>query len=95
MKHQRSIRESCDNGKRRKSFQLNTSWYRVEIHNLLISLTLEINRDFIMSNGSSGKKSYTCVLVIDVEAPNREKAAERFVNEIEQGWISPEDVQIE
>ena len=76
-------------------FPNHTSWYRVEIHNLLISLTLEINRDFIMSNGSNGKKSYTCVLVMDVEAPTKEKAAERFVDEIEQGWISPEDVQIE
>ena len=46
-----------------------------------------------MSNQS--KKSFTCVLVMDVEAPSKEAAAEKFVDEIEEGWISPEDVQIE
>lgn len=47
-----------------------------------------------MSSGNNSKKSYTCVLVLDVEASTRERAVEKFVNEIEQGWISPEDVQI-
>lgn len=48
-----------------------------------------------MSNQNNSKRSFTCVLVMDVEAPTREKAAEKFVDEIEEGWISPEDVQIE
>jgi hypothetical protein len=47
-----------------------------------------------MSGGISSKKSYTCVLVLDVEASSKEKAMEKFVDEIEQGWISPEDVQV-
>jgi hypothetical protein len=47
-----------------------------------------------MSSGNSNKKSYTCVLVIDVQAPTKEEAAEKFVDEIEGGWISPEDVQV-
>jgi hypothetical protein len=47
-----------------------------------------------MSGGNSDKKSYTCVLVLDVEASSKEKAMEKFVDEIEQGWISPEDVQV-
>ena len=46
------------------------------------------------SKNSSHKRSYTCVLMLDVRAPSKEKAAERFMNEIEEGWVLPEDVQI-
>ncbi len=49
----------------------------------------------VLALESQSKKSFTCVLVMDVEAPTKEKAAEKFVEEIEGGWISPEDVQIE
>jgi hypothetical protein len=43
---------------------------------------------------SNQRKSYRCVLVIDVEAKNKAKAAERFLNEVEQGWVLPDDVVV-
>lgn len=39
-------------------------------------------------------KSFRCVLELDVEAPSKEEAAEKFVDEIEGGWVSPEDVKV-
>jgi hypothetical protein len=45
-----------------------------------------------MSNNKN--KSYTCTLVIDVEAPNKRKAAEMLLQEIEDGWVMPEDITV-
>lgn len=39
-------------------------------------------------------RSYTCTLVIDVEAPNKRKAAEQLLQEIEEGWVLPEDIAV-
>ncbi len=39
-------------------------------------------------------KTFRCVLVIDINAKDKDKAAKRFINEIEQGWVLPEDVQV-
>lgn len=39
-------------------------------------------------------RSYRCALVLDVEAPNKRKAAEQLLQEIEDGWVLPEDVDV-
>jgi hypothetical protein len=39
-------------------------------------------------------KSYRCVLVIDLHAKNKSKAAEQLISEVEQGWILPEDIAV-
>ncbi len=46
-----------------------------------------------MSN-QTPKKSYRCALIIDVEAKNREDAAELFLDEIRDGWVLPEDISV-
>jgi hypothetical protein len=45
-----------------------------------------------MSRTNSKNRSYTCTLVIDVEAPNKKRAAEMLLEEIEEGWVLPEDI---
>jgi hypothetical protein len=45
-----------------------------------------------MSRNSGKNRSYTCTLVIDVEAPNKKRAAEMLLEEIEEGWVLPEDI---
>jgi hypothetical protein len=42
----------------------------------------------------SRNRSYRCSLVLDVEAPNKKKAAEQLLREIEEGWVYPEDVEV-
>lgn len=39
-------------------------------------------------------RSYRCELVLDVEAPNKKKAAEQLLKEIEDGWVLPEDITV-
>jgi hypothetical protein len=48
-----------------------------------------------MSRNYNRNKSYTCTLVIDVEAPNKRRAAEILLDEIEEGWILPEDIIVQ
>ena len=47
-----------------------------------------------MSNQTPRTKSYRCALVIDVEAKNKEDAAEQFLDEIRDGWVLPEDISV-
>jgi hypothetical protein len=45
-------------------------------------------------NNNNKNRSYTCTLVIDVEAPSKRKAAEMLLQEIEEGWVMPEDILV-
>jgi hypothetical protein len=44
------------------------------------------------NNNSTKNRTYTCKLSINVEAPNKRRAAEVLLKEIEDGWVQPEDV---
>jgi hypothetical protein len=47
-----------------------------------------------MSNQTPRMKSYRCALIIDLQAKNKEKAAERFLQDIKDGWVLPEDIAV-
>ena len=63
-----------------------------QIHKSIICLDKGGRLNLDMSHNKN--RSYTCTLVIDVEAPSKKRAAEQLLQEIEEGWILPEDISV-
>lgn len=47
-----------------------------------------------MSHNNNRSRTYRCELVLDIEAPNKKKAAEQLLREIEEGWVMAEDITV-